>query len=80
MKSYDIRRAPWTCEWGRFGVASEDFVTTGRWLDDVFWACHHPTRPAQHRLTARDACEECPFWEPFTRFRQALDAPNQEAQ
>jgi hypothetical protein len=24
MKPYTIRRVPWTCEWGRFGVATED--------------------------------------------------------
>ena len=29
MNSYTIRPVPWTCEWGRFGVAVEDLVPAG---------------------------------------------------
>ena len=43
MTGYKIRRVPWTCRWGRFGVAVEDLGSTSR-VDDVFWACHNPVR------------------------------------
>ena len=44
MKTYPIRRVPWTCEWGRFGVATEDLGSAGTRVDDVFW------RPVINRL------------------------------
>ena len=61
MKPYTIRRVPWTCEWGRFGVAIEDLGSRSR-VDDVFWACHHPGRSPELRLMKRGECEQCPFW------------------
>jgi hypothetical protein len=71
MKRYDIRRVPWTCKWGRFGVATEDLGQAGARIDDVFWACHHPTRAPRLRLTVRDECEQCPHWEAAARLGQA---------
>jgi hypothetical protein len=62
MDTYTIRRVPWTCRWGRFGVAVEA-TGLGSRVDDVFWACHQPTRAPNLRLTKRYECEECPFWE-----------------
>jgi hypothetical protein len=71
MKPFTIRRVPWTCEWGWFGVATEDLGAAGTKVDDVFWACHHPTRAPHLRLTARDECQDCPFWEEAARLRMA---------
>ena len=42
MNTYSIRQVPWTCEWGRFGVAVEDLGAGRSRVDDVFWACHRP--------------------------------------
>ena len=66
MTSTAIRRVPWTCRWGRFGVAVENTAAASR-VDDVFWACHQ----AEHelRLTKRGECEECPHWEPAPDIR-----------
>ncbi len=36
MKLSILRRVPWTCEWGRFGVTTEDLGTAGTRVDDVF--------------------------------------------
>lgn len=71
MKSYSIRRVPWTCEWGRFGVAIEDLGAGRSRVDDVFWACHHPGRAPDLRLTKRGECEHCPFWIEAARLRAA---------
>jgi len=60
MNGYTIRRVPWTCEWGRFGVATKDVERAGPLVDDVFWACHRPAH--ELRLTKRGECEHCPFW------------------
>jgi hypothetical protein len=59
MTSTAIRRVPWTCRWGRFGVAVENTGSAPR-VDDVFWACHQ----TELRLTKRGECEACPHWEP----------------
>jgi hypothetical protein len=40
-------------------------------VDDVFWACHHPTHAPNLRLTLRHECERCPLWEEAARFREA---------
>ncbi len=69
MEAYTIRRVPWTCHWGRFGVAVEDLGLAGSKVDDVFWACHHPRRAPELRVTKRDDCEYCPFWEEAARLR-----------
>jgi len=60
MTAYTIRQVPWTCEWGRFGVATRDLERAGVQVDDVFWACHRPAR--ELRVTRRGECERCPFW------------------
>jgi hypothetical protein len=62
MRAYTIRRVPWTCEWGRFGVLSEDLGDGRARVDDVFWGCHCPGYGAAPRLTKRGECETCPFW------------------
>ena len=62
MKTCTIRRVPWTCEWGRFGVAIKDLGAGRSRVDDVFWACHYPERTADIRLLARGECERCPNW------------------
>ena len=69
MKPYTLRRVPWTCTWGRFGVAIEDPGAPRSWIDNVFWTCHHPTRASQPRLTVRGECEHCPFWGESAHFR-----------
>ena len=68
---YTIRRVPWTCEWGRFGVAVEDLGTGHARVDDVFWACHHPGRAPDLRLMKRGECERCPYWIEAARLRAA---------
>lgn len=67
MKAYTIRRVPWTCEWGRFGIATEDLGAGRSRIDDVFWACHNPQRGPDIRLTQRGECEHCPFWSAAAR-------------
>jgi hypothetical protein len=69
MRAYSIRRVPWTCHWGRFGVAVEDLGLGRSKVDDVFWACHHPRRAPELRLMKRDECEHCQFWEEAARLR-----------
>ena len=69
MNSYSIRRVPWTCQWGRFGVAVEDLGAGHSRVDDVFWACHHPSRAPDVRVTKRDECERCPLWIEAGRLR-----------
>ncbi len=70
MQRNMFRRVPWTCEWGRFGVATEDLGPMGTRVDDVFWACHHPLRSPHLRMTARDECARCPCWELAARLRE----------
>ena len=60
MTATAIRRVPWTCRWGRFGVAVDDTGLTPR-LDDVFWACHRPVE--EIRRTTHGECEHCLHWE-----------------
>ena len=62
MSFQKIRHVPWTCQWGRFGIAIEDLGAAGSRVDDVFWACHHPRRGPDVSVTRRDECEHCQFW------------------
>jgi hypothetical protein len=62
MYASTLKRVPWTCEWGRFGVAVQDLGGGDSRVDDVFWACHHPGRAPELRLTKRGECERCPHW------------------
>ena len=71
MDSSTIRHAPWTCQWGRFGVAVEESGAAGARVDDVFWACHHPERSPRLRVMKIGECERCPFWEAADRLRLA---------
>ena len=67
MKQYPIRRVPWTCQWGRFGLATEEVGGGAARVDDTFWACHHPTRAPNLRLVGRGECERCPGWQEAAR-------------
>lgn len=69
MKTYPVRRAPWTCEWGRSGVAIEECSDGQSRVDDVFWACHYPKDTTGIRLTSRGECERCPTWREAARLR-----------
>ena len=69
MNTYSIRQVPWTCEWGRVGVAVEDLGAGGSRVDDVFWACHRPSSAAGIRVTNRDECERCSYWREADRLR-----------
>ena len=62
MNFCTIRRVPWTCEFGRFGVAIQDLGDGESRVDDVFWACHHPSRAPNFRLMKPGECESCPCW------------------
>jgi hypothetical protein len=64
-----IRSAPWTCQWGRFGVTTEDLGLAGSRVDDVFWACHHPRRGPHVSIVARDECARCQFWKEADRLQ-----------
>ena len=66
-----IGRVPWTCEWGRFGAAIEDLGAGHARVDDVFWACHHPSRAPDLRVMKRGECERCPYWIEAARLRAA---------
>jgi hypothetical protein len=70
MTGSKIRRVPWTCRWGRFGVAIEDLGSTSR-VDDTFWACHNPVHGPELRVTNRAECESCPFWDMAPRLHAA---------
>ena len=67
MKPHKIRRVPWTCEWGRFGVVIEELGVGRSRVDDVFWACRYPSDAPHLRLTTTAECEQCPFWIPAAR-------------
>jgi hypothetical protein len=66
MTSSTIRGVPWTCRWGRFGVAVEDAGLDPR-VDDVFWVCHRPEHSL--RLPKRGECETCSHWEAASSMR-----------
>jgi hypothetical protein len=67
MNPRTVRHAPWTCEWGRFGVAVEKVGPSESRVDDVFWACHHPVRAPDIQSVKRGQCETCPLWDPAAR-------------
>jgi hypothetical protein len=70
MNPRTLHRVPWTCEWGRFGVAVEQLTPTDSRVDDVFWACHNPDQSSRIRAISRGECETCPHWVPAARLRQ----------
>ena len=67
MNPRTLRRVPWTCEWGRFGVAVEQLSSIDSRVDDVFWACHNPVRSPEIRSVGKRECETCPEWVPAAR-------------
>ena len=69
MNLRSLRRVPWTCEWGRFGVAVEQLGRGDSKVDDVFWACHAPVRGSGVRSVTRGECENCPLWKVASRLQ-----------
>ena len=67
MHPATLRRVPWTCEWGRFGVAIEPVTPTDSRVDDVFWACHHPVIAPHFKALACGECATCPLWHAASR-------------
>jgi hypothetical protein len=61
MEIEEIRHAPWTCRWGRFGGKIEDSPTAGS--DDLVWNCCHPELCPVLRMVLADECERCSYWE-----------------
>ena len=70
MNPRTVRRVPWTCEWGRFGVAVEQLSSTDSRVDDVFWACHNPVRSPEVRSISRSECANCLAWVLASRLSQ----------
>jgi hypothetical protein len=70
MNRRTLRRVPWTCEWGRFGVAVQQLTSTDSRVDDVFWACHNLARSPETRSVTRHECEACPDWIPAARLAE----------
>jgi hypothetical protein len=73
MNTRTIRRTPWTCRFGRFGVTVEPLGSEASRVDDVFWACCQPARTTAARMTTRGECERCPWWEASARFAGSVD-------
>jgi hypothetical protein len=67
MHPTSLRRVPWTCEWGRFGVAIESLTPTDSRVDDVFWACHHPVIAPRFTTLTCGECSTCPLWHAASR-------------
>jgi hypothetical protein len=65
-----LRHVPWTCEWGRFGVAVEQVHPGESRVDDVFWACHHPAIAPDVKAVSSGECRACPMWNPASRYSQ----------
>jgi hypothetical protein len=69
MHALMLRRVPWTCAWGRFGVAVTPVEAAVR-PADVFWGCDHPRRGLEQRLARIGDCRSCPFWAPSARYAE----------
>jgi hypothetical protein len=67
MNLQTLRRVPWTCEWGRFGLTAEQLTSGESRVDGVFWACRHPGLAPDIKLIVRRECETCPVWAPAAR-------------
>lgn len=62
----EIRRVPWTCQWGHFGETAATMALSARQAQNgperSPWICLHPhVLPAGKSLGKGD-CEVCPFW------------------
>lgn len=68
MNLVTLRHVPWTCEWGRFGVAVEQVRARQSRVDDVFWACHHPVLAPHVTALKCGECETCSLWNPASRY------------
>ena len=65
MASNNLRRVPWTCEWGRVGKQADP--RTVAYQGYGFWFCEHPERGRTPGLLRPHGCEACPSWEPRMR-------------
>ena len=74
MNPDTLRRVPWTCEWGRFGLTAEQITAENSRVDGVFWACHHPGLAPEIKLVGRRECETCPVWTPAARLVKGISA------
>jgi hypothetical protein len=70
MNLRSVRRVPWTCHWGRFGVAVEQLERGEARVDGVFWACHNPSRAADVQPVKRGTCEACLLWKVAARLQE----------
>ena len=73
MNASTLRRVPWTCQWGRSGVAVEQVSARESQVDDVFWVCHHPRMSPRLKMLDAGECRTCPVWLSSLR-RQRLAA------
>jgi len=62
MNTTLLRHVPWTCQWGRFGVAVEQVSPLESQVDDVFWVCHHPMMSPHLKMLDTGECRTCPVW------------------
>jgi hypothetical protein len=74
MNAATLRHVPWTCEWGRFGVAVEQVTPQESQVDDVFWVCHHPAIAPGLKTVCSDECRTCPLWNSASRFSSSASA------
>jgi hypothetical protein len=68
MNLITLRHAPWTCEWGRFGVTVDKVRARESRVDDVFWACRHPVLGPHVKALSCGECEACPLCGAASRF------------
>jgi hypothetical protein len=75
MNVATLRHVPWTCEWGRYGVAVQQVTPHESQVDDVFWVCHHPVIAPHLKALDCGECRTCPGWKPAARLLEipALD-------
>ena len=71
MNASTLRRVPWTCQWGRSGVAVEQVSARESQVDDVFWVCHHPVTSPHFRMVDTSECRTCPVWKAADRLSQS---------
>jgi hypothetical protein len=67
MNVATLRHVPWTCEWGRYGVAVQQVTSHESQVDDVFWVCHHPVIAPHLKALDCAECRTCPGWKPAAR-------------
>ena len=63
----NLRRVPWTCEWGQFGGTLPISGSTGepqaqRPREWTPWRCLHPRVGLPDNCLHKGDCDNCPFW------------------